>query len=66
VLADTDITVLCYLGTTNTTQACNAVARGDTVGVTANTTFLPITPGISGIVGSALNLSSSSRRTIQW
>lgn len=64
-LADSDITVQCYSGSTNTVKDCAAAVAGDTVGVRVTIAFQPITPLIGNIVGNALSISAASRRTAQ-
>ena len=64
-LADADIAVQCYSGSTNTVKVCSSAVAGDTVQVSVNMGFQPITPLIGSIIGNALNINSRSRRTIQ-
>jgi Flp pilus assembly protein TadG len=65
VLTDANITMVCYSGSTTTTKTCSAAVAGDTVKVTANVGFSPITPLVTRIIGSPIILTTSSQRTAQ-
>lgn len=59
-LTDSQITTTCYSGTTSTTKTCASATTGDTVKVVVTYTFKPLTPAISALISSALNLSATS------
>lgn len=59
-LTDSQITTTCYSGTTSTTKTCTSATTGDTVKVVVTYTFKPLTPVISALVGSSLNLSATA------
>jgi hypothetical protein len=65
-LAAANVTVTCYSGATTTVKTCSSMALGDSVRVTANTLFTPITPLITAMLpGGTLTLVATAQRTYQ-
>lgn len=64
-LTTSNITVTCYSGSTTTVKPTCSVTQGDTVKVTATTTYTPVSFGIARLIGASLSLSATSRGTYQ-
>jgi Flp pilus assembly protein TadG len=65
-LQTSDVTVTCYSGSTTTTKTCSSMSFSDSVQVTANVVFTPITPLIAALVpGGTLTLNATAQRTFQ-
>lgn len=65
-LAVSDVNVTCYAGATTTVKTCSAMTIGDSVRVTANRVFTPITPLLTSLLpGGILTLVATSQRTFQ-
>jgi Flp pilus assembly protein TadG len=61
-----NITITCYDGSTTTTKTCSSMVIGDSVRVSATTSFIPATPWLSRFLpGGQLTLASSAQRTYQ-
>jgi Flp pilus assembly protein TadG len=59
------VTVL-YFDPKDDTSACSPVQVGCLAEVTAKTNFVPVTPIISGLVGSGIALSSTSKEPVEF
>jgi hypothetical protein len=65
-LATTDVIVTCYTGATTTVKSCASMSLGDSVRVTGNVVFTPITPLITAMLpGGTLTLAATAQRTFQ-
>jgi Flp pilus assembly protein TadG len=65
-LQPADVTVACYAGSSSTAKTCSAMIVGDSVRVTANVLFTPLTPLITAILPSGtLTLSATAQRSFQ-
>jgi Flp pilus assembly protein TadG len=63
-LADADIVITCYSGTTTTTKTCSTATFGDTVKVQATYNYSPITGRLASISGSPLAIVQSATSEI--
>ena len=59
-----NVTVTCYSGSTTTTKTCASMTSGDSVQVTTNLLFTPVTPGLAALLpGGTLTLVATAQRT---
>jgi Flp pilus assembly protein TadG len=59
-LADGDIVITCYSGTSTTTKSCSTATFGDTVKVQATYNYTPITGRLASLSGSPLAIVQSA------
>jgi Flp pilus assembly protein TadG len=64
-LTAADVTVTCYSGFTSTTKSCTGLSLGDGVKVSATKAFQPITGQVVQLVGSGIDVTNSSMRSVQ-
>jgi Flp pilus assembly protein TadG len=61
-----DVTVTCYGGSTTTTKTCASMVLGDSVRVSATSSFVPATPWLSRLLpGGTITLWAAAQRTYQ-
>jgi hypothetical protein len=65
-LTSGNVTVTCYGGSSTTTKACASMAMGDSVKVSANVVFTPLTPLLASLMpGGDLTLVATAQRSFQ-